>query len=44
MVDKARVTFAIAKASKNMDRYIGLFEGEDSLKRALEWKIKRVLK
>lgn len=27
LVDKARVTYAIAKANKNMDRYIGLFEG-----------------
>lgn len=44
LVDKARVTFAIAKANKNMDRYIGLFEGEESLKRILEWKIKRILK
>ena len=27
-----------------MDKYIGLFEGEDSLRRVLEWKIKRILK
>jgi hypothetical protein len=38
------VTYAIAKASKNMEKYIGLFEGEHSLKNVLEWKIKRVLK
>ena len=43
-MDKARVTFAISKANKNMERYIGLFEGEDSLRRVLEWKIKRILK
>ena len=44
LVDKARVTFAVAKANKNMDKYIGLFQGEDSLRNVLEWKIKRVLK
>lgn len=27
LVDKARVTFAISKANKNMEKYIGLFEG-----------------
>ena len=44
LVDRARVTFAIAKANKNMEKYIGLFQGEDSLKSVLDWKIKRVLK
>ena len=44
LVDKARVTYAIAKANKNMDKYIGLFEKEGSLKNVLDWKIKRVLK
>ena len=44
MVDRARVTFAIAKANKNITKYINLFEGEDSLPRILEWKIKRILK
>jgi hypothetical protein len=43
-VDKARVTFAISKANKNMGKYIGLFEGEQSLKTVLDWKIKRILK
>ena len=43
-MDKARVTFAVAKANKNMEKYIGLFQGEDSLRNVLEWKIKRVLK
>lgn len=43
-MDKARVTYAIAKASKNMEKYIGLFEGDNSLRNVLEWKIKRVLK
>ena len=46
LVDKARVSFAIAKANKNMDKYIGIM-GEDeerSLKSVLDWKIKRVLK
>jgi tetratricopeptide (TPR) repeat protein len=44
LVDKARVTYAIAKAAKNMDKYIGLFEGDNSLRNVLDWKIKRVLK
>jgi TorA maturation chaperone TorD len=44
LVDQARVTFAISKANKNINKYIGLFEGEDSLHRILEWKIKRILK
>ena len=44
MVDKARVTFAISKANKNMEKYIGIFEGEESLQKVLEWKIKRILK
>jgi hypothetical protein len=38
------VTYAIAKAAKNMEKYIGLFEGENSLRNVLDWKIKRVLK
>ncbi len=44
LVDKARVTYAIAKANKNMEKYISLFEGENSLRNVLDWKIKRVLK
>lgn len=43
-MDKARVAYAIAKANKNMERYVWLFEGEHSLKAILDWKIKRVLK
>jgi hypothetical protein len=43
-VDKARVVYAVAKANRNMDKYIGLFGEEDSLKKILDWKIKRVLK
>lgn len=43
-MDKARVTYAIAKANKNMEKYISLFEGENSLRNVLDWKIKRVLK
>lgn len=35
LVDKARVTYAIAKANKNMQKYIKLFEGEGSLKNVL---------
>lgn len=44
LVDKARVTYAIAKANKNMEKYISLFEGDNSLKNILQWKIKRILK
>lgn len=44
LVDKARVTFAIAKSNKNMDRYISMLSEEDSLTKVLDWKIKRVLK
>ncbi len=44
LVDKARVTYAISKANKNIEKYIGLFEGEQSLKNILDWKIKRILK
>ena len=44
LVDKARVTYAIAKANKNMGKYIELFEGQNSLKNVLDWKIKRILK
>lgn len=29
LVDKARVTFAIAKANKNMDKYIEMFTHDD---------------
>jgi hypothetical protein len=43
-VDKARVAFAIAKANRNMDRYIAMMGEEDSLVKVLDWKIKRVLK
>jgi hypothetical protein len=38
------VTYAISKANKNIEKYIGLFEGEQSLKNILDWKIKRILK
>lgn len=46
MVDKARVTFAIAKANKNMDKYIDLFgeNDQESLRKVLDWKVKRVMK
>jgi hypothetical protein len=44
LVDKARVTFAIAKANKNLDRYISTLGESDSLSKVLDWKIKRVLK
>jgi hypothetical protein len=45
-VDKARVTFAIAKANRNMDKYIEMFTHDDqeSLRKILDWKIKRVMK
>lgn len=44
LVDKARVTYAIAKANENMQRFIGIFNGEHSLKEVLDWKIKKELK
>ena len=44
LVDKARVVYAVAKANRNMEKYIGLFGEENSLKSILDWKIKRVLK
>lgn len=43
-MDRARVTYAIAKANENMDRFIGLFKGSNSLKDVLDWKIKKELK
>lgn len=43
-MDKARVTFAIAKANKNMDKYIDMLSQEDSLPKVLDWKIKRILR
>ena len=44
LVDRARVTFAIAKSNKNMDKYIGIMEEPNSLGKVLDWKIKKVLK
>lgn len=44
LVDKGRVMFAIAKANQNMDKYIGMFRKEDSLKEVLDWKIKKDIK
>jgi hypothetical protein len=44
LVDKARVTLAIAKANKNLDRYIIMLGEPDSLSKVLDWKIKRLLK
>ena len=44
LVDKARVVYAIAKAERNMEKYIGVFNEENSLKTVLDWKIKRILK
>ena len=44
LVDKARVTFAIAKANRNMEKYMGIMAQPDSLPKILDWKIKRVLK
>lgn len=44
LVDKARVAYAIAKANRNMTKYISQFDGENSLKALLDWKIKKVLK
>jgi hypothetical protein len=43
-VDKARVTYAIAKANENMERFIAMFQGENSLRDVLDWKIKKELK
>lgn len=44
LVDRARVTFAIAKSNRNMDKYIGIIGQPGSLGRVLDWKIKKVLK
>lgn len=46
LVDKARVSFAIAKSNRNMDKYIGIMGEEQkvSLDALLNWKIKRILK
>lgn len=44
LVDKARVTFAIAKANRNMEKYINIMSQKDSLPSVLDWKIKRILK
>lgn len=43
-MDKARVTYAIAKANENMERFIAMFQGENSLRDVLDWKIKKELK
>ena len=43
-MDRARVTFAIAKSNRNMEKYIGIIEQPGSLGRVLDWKIKKVLK
>lgn len=45
-MDKARVTYAIAKSNRNMDKYIEMFSANDneSLRKILDWKIKRVMK
>ncbi len=45
-MDKARVTYAIAKSNKNMEKYIEMFDNSDneSLRKILDWKIKRVMK
>ena len=46
LVDKARVSFAIAKSARNMEKYIGIMKEEEaqSLRALLDWKIKRILK
>ncbi len=40
-MDKARVTYAIAKGNENMDKFIGIFGSNNSLKEILDWKIKK---